>query len=157
MVRLASVFILALGGLAAAAPVRIARRAFTLQEYVPPTCRSHAYHESNLIFSPCSYSAFQISDGTAGDAQAKANAVFVTPFNDVDLATVDSTTLKAVQSMRVAAEAAETGQFNPAISAASGAAKTALQNGKIQNKVLKLTGEVQTLQIQERVHRLVRK
>ncbi|KAG8779362.1 hypothetical protein FRC12_024348 [Ceratobasidium sp. 428] len=49
--------------------------------------------------------------------------------------------------MREAAEAAETEKFNPQIKAASGAAATALQNGKIMNKVLKLTGEVQALQI----------
>lgn len=49
--------------------------------------------------------------------------------------------------MRQAAEAAETDEFNPAIDAASGAAADALQNGKIKNKVLKLTGEVQVLKI----------
>ena len=49
--------------------------------------------------------------------------------------------------MREAAEDAETDQFNPAIEAASGDEADALQNGKIQNKVLKLTGEVQVLQI----------
>ena len=95
-----------------------------------------------------SYAAFQISDGTAGDAEAKANAVFVDPFAGVDLATVDKTTLAAVKTMREAAEDAETSLFNPAIAAASGAAATALQNGKIQNKVLKLTGEVQTINIE---------
>ena len=50
--------------------------------------------------------------------------------------------------MREAAETAETAQFDPAIDAASGAEATALQNGKIQNKVLKLTGEVQTINIE---------
>ena len=103
----------------------------------------------NLTRAPqSSYADFQISDGTAGNAEAEANAVFVTPFDGVDLSTVDSATLKAVQTMREAAESAETDQFNPAISAASGDAKTALSNGKIKNKVLKLTGEVQALQIQ---------
>lgn len=127
MVRLASVFTLAVAGLVAAAPIRLSKRAaFALQDYA----------------------AFQISDGTAGNAQAEANAVFVDPFNGVDLATVDATTLKAVQTMREAAEDAETSQFNPAIEAASGAAATALQNGKIKNKVLKLTGEVQGINIQ---------
>ena len=99
----------------------------------------------------CRYADFQISDGTAGNAKAQADAVFVTPFAGVNLATVDSATLDAVQTMREAAESAETDQFNPAIDAASGAAATALQNGKIKNKVLKLTGEVQALQIQVRV------
>ena len=76
--------------------------------------------------------------------------MFVDPFNGVDLSTVDKTTLKNVQTMREAAEDAETDQFNPAIKAASGDEADALQNGKIQNKVLKLTGEVQALNIQVR-------
>ncbi|KAI0667918.1 hypothetical protein C8Q78DRAFT_1071632 [Trametes maxima] len=129
MVRLAAVFTLACAGLAAAAPIRrpkVLKRAFALQDYA----------------------AFQISDGTAGNAQAEANAVFVDPFKGVDLSTVDSDTLDAVKTMREAAEDAETKQFNPAIKAASGDAADALQNGKIKNKVLKLTGEVQALQIQ---------
>ncbi|KAI0648697.1 hypothetical protein C8Q79DRAFT_1007274 [Trametes meyenii] len=129
MVRLAAVFTLACAGLAAAAPIRrpkVMKRAFALQDYA----------------------AFQISDGTAGNAQAEANAVFVDPFKGVDLSTVDSDTLDAVQTMREAAEDAETKQFNPAIKAASGDEADALQNGKIKNKVLKLTGEVQALQIQ---------
>lgn len=69
-----------------------------------------------------------------------------------------------MQTMREAAESAETDDFNPAIAAASGAAgdhtghsfeqltevvilADALQVGKIKNKVLKLTGEVQVLNI----------
>lgn len=52
--------------------------------------------------------------------------------------------------MREAAESAETDQFDPQISAASGAAADALQVGKIKNKVLKLTGEVQVLNIKVR-------
>ena len=94
-----------------------------------------------------SYADFQISDGTAGDAEAKANAVFVDPFAGVDLATLDSSVASNMNTMREAAEDAETSLFNPAIDAASGAAADALQNGKIANKVLKLTGEVQVLNI----------
>ncbi|TBU56618.1 hypothetical protein BD310DRAFT_823316 [Dichomitus squalens] len=127
MVYFASKFIVvALAGFAAAAPLRLTRRAFQEQDYAD----------------------FQISDGTAGNAQAEANAVFVDPFDGVDLATVDDATLKAVQTMREAAESAETDQFNPQIDAAFGDEATALQNGKIKNKVLKLTGEIQALNIQ---------
>ncbi|THG95556.1 hypothetical protein EW026_g6117 [Hermanssonia centrifuga] len=93
------------------------------------------------------YADFQISDGKTGTAQAEAAAIFLDPFDGVDLATVDDDTQNAIQSMREAAEDAETDQFNPAIADASGAAATALQNGKIKNKVLKLTGEVQVLNI----------
>ncbi|KAI0087516.1 hypothetical protein BDY19DRAFT_954097 [Irpex rosettiformis] len=99
-------------------------------------------------FQELAYADFQISDNTAGNAEALANAVFVDPFAGQDLATVDAATLKAVQTMREAAESAETGEFNPAISAATGADAAALSVGKTQNKVLKLTGEVQALNIQ---------
>lgn len=95
-----------------------------------------------------SYADFQISDGVAGNAEAEANAVFVDPFSGTDLSTVSSDVLDALKSMREAAEDAETAQFNPAIAAASGAEADALQVGKIKNKVLKLTGEVQVLNIQ---------
>ncbi|KAG8710951.1 hypothetical protein FRC11_003953, partial [Ceratobasidium sp. 423] len=125
MVRLTSIISLVFIGLVAARPLPLAKRAFTEQQY----------------------SAFQISDGTAGNAQAQANAVFVDPFKGRDLATVTADELTAVQNMREAAEAAEVDQFNKQISAASGDAATALQNGKIKNKVLKLTGEVQAIQI----------
>ncbi|KAL7279437.1 hypothetical protein ACG7TL_007279 [Trametes sanguinea] len=134
MVRLSSVIFFAVVGLVTAAPIRVSKRAFQLQDYAD----------------------FQISDGTAGNAQAEANAVFVDPFNGVDLSTVDSQTLDAVQTMREAAESAETDQFNPAIAAASGADADALQNGKIKNKVLKLTGEVQALNIQDTALMIVR-
>ena len=49
--------------------------------------------------------------------------------------------------MRKAAENAETSLFNPAIDAADGAEADALQNGKIKNKVLKLTGIIQVNKI----------
>jgi len=93
------------------------------------------------------YADFQISSGTAGTAKAEADAVFVTPFAGRDLATVTADELDAVNTMREAAEAAETDLFNPQIAAATGDAATALQNGKIKNKVLKLTGEVQAIAI----------
>ncbi|KAF9260326.1 hypothetical protein L218DRAFT_962646 [Marasmius fiardii PR-910] len=91
-----------------------------------------------ISFQELPYAQFQISDGTAGQAEAKAKAVCVDPFADQDLATVDSASLQALKNMRSAAENAETELFNPAIEAASGAEAEALQNGKIQNKVLKL-------------------
>ncbi|CCO35014.1 hypothetical protein BN14_09127 [Rhizoctonia solani AG-1 IB] len=127
MVRITSIISLVLVGLVAARPVPVplAKRAFAEQQY----------------------SAFQISDGTAGNAQAEANKVFVDPFKGRDLAKVTAAELKAVQNMREAAEAAEVDQFNKQISAASGNTATTLQNGKIKNKVLKLTGEVQAIQI----------
>ena len=94
-----------------------------------------------------SYSQFQISDGVGGGAQAQANAVFVDPFANTDLTAVSSDVLEALNNMREAAESAETDDFNPQIAAASGASADALQVGKIKNKVLKLTGEVQDINI----------
>ena len=74
------------------------------------------------------------------------------PFANVDLTTVSSDVLEAMNNMREAAESAETDQFDPQIDAASGAAADALQVGKIKNKVLKLTGEVQVLNIKVRLY-----
>jgi len=116
-------FFLQVLGFVAASP--LARRAFTLQQY----------------------NQFQISDGVGGTAQKQADAIFVTPFAGVDLTTVSATDLKNLNTMREAAEGAETDEFDPQISAASGAAAAALKVGKIKNKVLKLTAEVQSIQI----------
>ena len=71
----------------------------------------------------------------------------MTPLAGLDLATLDDSVAENMNTMREAAESAETDDFNPAIDAASGSAATALQNGKIKNKVLKLTGEVQGINI----------
>ncbi|TRM69715.1 hypothetical protein BD626DRAFT_563444 [Schizophyllum amplum] len=98
-------------------------------------------------FTLLDYADFQISDGVAGDAEAEANAVFVDPFANVDLATIDDQTVDDIQTMREAAEDAETDQFNPEIESASGDDADALQVGKIKNKVLKLTGETMVLKI----------
>jgi len=93
------------------------------------------------------YADFQISDGTGGNAKAEADAIFVTPFDGIDLAAVSQDERDAVEAMREAAESAETDDFNPQITAASGADADALSVGKIKNKVLKLTGEVQVINI----------
>ncbi|KAL0581828.1 hypothetical protein V5O48_000196 [Marasmius crinis-equi] len=98
-------------------------------------------------FTELPYAQFQISDGTAGTADAKAASVCVTPFQGQDLAAVPAADLTALKNMREAAEDAETSLFNPAIDAASGAEADALQTGKIQNKVLKLTCFKQVHQI----------
>ncbi|WVQ81093.1 hypothetical protein IAT38_003215 [Cryptococcus sp. DSM 104549] len=94
------------------------------------------------------YADFQISDGVAGDAEARAKAVFVDPFVGCDLSTVDAQSLDNMATMREAAEDAETSLFNPQIAAASGALADSLQVGKIANKVLKLTGFQMVLSIQ---------
>ena len=71
----------------------------------------------------------------------------MTPLAGLDLASLDDSVAENMNTMREAAESAETDEFDPQIAAASGAAADALQVGKIKNKVLKLTGEVQVLNI----------
>ena len=85
--------------------------------------------------SVLTYDDLSISAGTAGNAQAEALAKF--PVSTADFATVSADDLDTIQTERESAESAETDAFNPAVDAASGDAKTALQNGKIKNKVLK--------------------
>ncbi|KAJ6605073.1 hypothetical protein B0H10DRAFT_1922793, partial [Mycena sp. CBHHK59/15] len=128
---LLAVLIPALASVVGAAPIPESRRSLLPRAF---------------SFALQSYDQFQISDGVAGNAQAEANAVFVDPF-PADLTTVDATSLANLGTMREAAEDAETSEFNPQIAAASGATAAALQVGKIKNKVLKLTGEVQQIKI----------
>ncbi|ORY10030.1 hypothetical protein BCR34DRAFT_486370 [Clohesyomyces aquaticus] len=97
------------------------------------------------VLSKQAYADFQISDGVAGNALAEVNAKF--PIDTSNLANVDPADAQIISDARETAESAETDAFNPAIDAASGAAATALQNGKIKNKVLKLQLEVLDLQI----------
>ncbi|PTB35569.1 uncharacterized protein TrAFT101_009390 [Trichoderma asperellum] len=93
------------------------------------------------------YADFQISSGEAGNALSEAQAKF--PIDTNNLKGVSSSDLAIINAARETAEAAETDAFNGQIKAASGAAATALQNGKIKNKVLKLFLEVSALQIQQ--------
>ncbi|KJA29597.1 hypothetical protein HYPSUDRAFT_107460, partial [Hypholoma sublateritium FD-334 SS-4] len=100
------------------------------------------------VFTTQTYDQISISGGTAGDAQAQALALF-SALDVNDLANVAASDLAFVNSVHTIANDAETEAFNVAIKAATGDAKTALQNGKIQNKVLKLTAAVLALQIQD--------
>ena len=91
--------------------------------------------ERRAALTVTSYNDLSISAGTAGNAQAEATAKF--PFTPDEFATVSADDLNTIQTERESAENAETQAFNPAIAAATGDAATALQNGKIKNKVLK--------------------
>ncbi|KAM0752882.1 hypothetical protein T439DRAFT_354356 [Meredithblackwellia eburnea MCA 4105] len=141
------------GGSAESTPVDIAQSSTTTTS--PTVAGSSSSGSSGTassssgsqVFAPLSFADGQISDGIAGNAQARAQAVCVDPFSNTSLADVSAEDLDNLQTFREAAETAETDLFNPAIDAASGAAKTALSNGKIANKVLKLTCEVQALKI----------
>jgi len=129
--------------------VFVASASFTLALPVPERAQAQAVQlkERAFTFVEQDYADFQISDGVGGQAQQQAAAVFLTPFDGIDLSTVDKASRDAVEAMREAAENAETDEFNPQVAAASGAAAAALQVGKIKNKVLKLTGEVQVINI----------
>lgn len=93
-----------------------------------------------------SYDSMSISATPAGTAASEALRVFTTglPFSGLpstaDALKVSAADLAILKVERENAEKAETEAFNPAIGAASGAEKDALQCGKIKNKVLKLTG-----------------
>ncbi|KAH7360712.1 hypothetical protein BKA65DRAFT_449308 [Rhexocercosporidium sp. MPI-PUGE-AT-0058] len=102
---------------------------------------------SSDVLSAQAYNDFQISGPTAGTAESKANAIF-SGIDMNNLASVSAADLKVIKGVHDAAEDAEVQAFNPAIKAASGAAADALQNGKIENKVLKLTAEVLGIQVE---------
>ncbi|KAK6499694.1 hypothetical protein TWF481_010055 [Arthrobotrys musiformis] len=94
-----------------------------------------------------SYNSMSISSGTAGNAESRAKAVWSAGLDLSDLAKISDADLEILKVERSNAEQAETEAFNPAIAAATGAEKDALQVGKIANKVLKLTGLSQVRQI----------
>lgn len=121
-------------------------RSNSLSTSPPPPLPLSSLYLAYTSFS-CSYAQFQISDGVAGNALAEAQAIFVDPFAGVDLATLDASVATDMETMRKAAENAETELFNPAIEAATGAEKDALAAGKTKNKVLKLTAFNQVLAI----------
>ncbi|KAI0129172.1 hypothetical protein BJ170DRAFT_362400 [Xylariales sp. AK1849] len=81
------------------------------------------------------YNDFQISDGVAGNALEEVNEAF--PLGSSDPATVSSNDLAILAAARETSENAEQ-TFTNAVAAASGTQATALQVGKIKNKVLKL-------------------
>lgn len=138
-----------------------------------PTAQDAAPHKRAAVLTKQSYAQFQVSDGVAGNALAEVQAKFPvssapiitttrqphepqrshtqSQIDENDLANVDPADAAIISSARTTAEDAEVnaGGFNDAIAAASGAAATALQVGKIKNKVLKLKLEVLDLQIQQ--------
>jgi len=113
----------------------------------PVPSRVELADRASTTFVEQAYSAFQISNGVGGTAADQANAIFVTPFANVDLTTISEDTIEAINTMREAAEDAETEQFDPQIDAASATTAAALQVGKIKNKVLKLTAEIEDINI----------
>lgn len=100
------------------------------------------------VLTSQAYNDISISGGVAGDAKAEALALF-SAIDTANLASVSAADLKIIKNTHDVAEDAEVQAFNPAIDAATGTAADELQNGKIKNKVLKLTATVLGLQIEE--------
>ncbi|KAH7026700.1 uncharacterized protein B0I36DRAFT_352530 [Microdochium trichocladiopsis] len=99
-------------------------------------------------FQQKTYNEISISGGTAGNAEAEAEAVFAS-LNLNDLANASEDDKDFLNSVNKICNQAEKGAFNPAIAAASGAEAAALQAGKIKNKVLKLKATLLLLSIKE--------
>jgi hypothetical protein len=78
------------------------------------------------VLTASTYNAISISGGTAGTAEAEANALF-SAIDQTNLAGVSAADLKVIKGTHDAAEDAEVEAFNPAIDAATGDAATALQ------------------------------
>jgi hypothetical protein len=109
----------------AAAAVATASPAVAVPTAAAPGSTTTASSDGSVL-TASTYNTIQISSGTAGNAQANANALF-SAIDQGNLAGVSPSDLKIIQDTHDAAEAAETQAFDPAISAASGDAATALQ------------------------------
>ncbi|KAJ1334067.1 hypothetical protein MN608_04069 [Microdochium nivale] len=96
-------------------------------------------------FQQQTYDEISISGGTAGNAQAEAEAVFA----GLNVATASEADKDFLNSVNKICNQAEKGAFNTAIAAASGEAADALQRGKIKNKVLKLKATLLLLSIKQ--------
>ena len=134
-----------------------------------PTSATAPHQKRAAVLKQQSYAQFQVSDGVGGKAspKSKPSSPYVPhhphpqltsianppQIDEKNLAAVDPADVDIINSARQTAEAAETdaGGFNDAIAAAGkdSAAGTALQVGKIKNKVLKLKLEVLALQIDQ--------
>lgn len=93
--------------------------------------------QSGPVLADTTYNAISISGGQAGNAEAEALSVF----SALDLqnpGNIDAADLDFLGQVNDVANDAETGVFNPAIEAATGADADALAAGKTKNKVLKL-------------------
>ncbi|KFY27244.1 hypothetical protein V493_03606 [Pseudogymnoascus sp. VKM F-4281 (FW-2241)] len=103
---------------------------------------------SSRALSSQAYDDLSISAGQAGDAEAEALAKI--GIDTSDLANVSEEDLEIIKGIHDVANDAEVGAFNPALDdAVDDEEKTAIQNGKIKNKVLKLSAAVLALQIEE--------
>ena len=93
--------------------------------------------QSGPVLASTTYDAISISGGQAGNAEAEALAVFsALDLNNPE--NIDAADIDFLGQVNNVANDAETGAFNPAVEAATGAEADALAAGKTKNKVLKL-------------------
>lgn len=81
---------------------------------------------TSRALSSQAYNDLSISAGQAGDAEAEA-AAKIGIDSSSDLANVSKADLQIVKGIHDVANAAEVGAFNPAVAAATGAEKVAIQ------------------------------
>jgi len=123
----------------------------TLSSLAAPVPKAAKRQTSAAVLTEQSYDDFNVSGGVSGNALDEVNANF--PIDQSNLAGVAASDLAIITSAAQIAEDAEinTGGFDDAITAAGGTgttAGTALQNGKIKNKVLKLQTDVLRIMIE---------
>ncbi|EHS63739.1 hypothetical protein PGTUg99_032845 [Puccinia graminis f. sp. tritici] len=106
------------------------------------------------IFPFKEYKDFQISDGIAGKSLDKARKIFVEPFQGVDMSQLTQNDLNNLITMARAATDNEK-FFNEAMEKA-GATKrhpnVPLSAGKTANKILKLVGSMQVIELHKRLN-----
>ncbi|KAI7954021.1 hypothetical protein MJO28_006568 [Puccinia striiformis f. sp. tritici] len=106
------------------------------------------------IFPFKKYEEFQISDGIAGTSLEKARKVFVEPFSGINLEEITQNDLNnLVTMMRFAVESEN--PFNDALKKAGSTKRrpnVPLTAGKVANKILKLVGAIQVIEVSSIPH-----
>ncbi|KAI8942295.1 hypothetical protein NX059_000374 [Plenodomus lindquistii] len=104
--------------------------------------------QAGPVLADTTFNDISIAGGVAGNAEAEALAVF----SALDLENpenIDPADLAFLGAVNDVANDAEVEAFNPAVEAATGDEAAQIQNGKIKNKVLKLTATVIELEAKQ--------
>lgn len=104
--------------------------------------------EKRGVFSVQTFNDMSISGGVAGNAEAEALAKF-SNLNMNNLASADQADISFIQSVNAICNQAEVQAYVPAIAAARGEARAALQRGMTKNKVLKIVAQILRLRIDQ--------
>jgi hypothetical protein len=123
----ASILTLSLMGLVISSPMpKLSKTKTSSAAVASATAVTSTTAADGSVLTASTYNAISISGGTAGTAEAEANALF-SAIDMTNLAGVSAADLKVIKGTHDAAEDAEVEAFNPAIAAATGDAATALQ------------------------------